>query len=281
MSGTGEYDNNNDLHDRMSELASSAVSSQGNINVELQDQTSEIIDLLVTQKLDDLTILVNTNVDEKTANIETTGVTPAVGNYVCFKEGTAFYQGRIQNVTPIAGNQYTIGLDSLLDYPFTTSGGCALTSPDMNVDGSVTPVVFRVSPALLEAGTRWDITRMMLTITDSSAMDDGKFGGAPPLNNGVIVRVKYNGTRKNIFTVRENGEFRLRAYDVSYLDATLGPAGLESMGVRRSFNGQDKNGVAIRLVNDDDPDEFQIIVQDDLTVLDSFRVVVQGHIVAD
>lgn len=49
---------------------------------------------------------------------------------------------------------------------------------------------------------------------------------------------------------------------------------------RRSFAGQDKNGVVIRL-NGDQGDEFQVIVQDNLTGLTHFRTVVQGHVVED
>jgi len=260
----------------------SVFNPRNSINVEIQDQYSPIVNLYLYEVLDTITLDVAASVDDTSITVTTTGLTPLVGQYVCLKEGVEFFQGRISSVTPVAGNQYTLGMNSPLDYPFTTSGGCSITSIDLNVDGSVTPKVFGVSPEALSAGIAWDITRMMLVISDSSSMDDGKFGGITGgLSNGIVFRVKRNGTRDNIFNARTNGDFRLQAYDLQYIDATLGPAGQESLGVRRSFNGPDKNGVAIRLVNDEDPDEFQLIVQDDLTLLDSFHMVIQGHVVQE
>jgi len=260
----------------------SVFNPRNSINVEIQDQYSPIVNLYLYEVLDTITLDVAASVDDTSITVTTTGLTPLVGQYVCLKEGVEFFQGRISSVTPVAGNQYTLGMNSPLDYPFTTSGGCSITSIDLNVDGSVTPKVFGVSPEALSAGIAWDITRMMLVISDSSSMDDGKFGGITGgLSNGIVFRVKRNGTRDNIFNARTNGDFRLQAYDLQYIDATLGPAGRESLGVRRSFNGPDKNGVAIRLVNDEDPDEFQLIVQDDLTLLDSFHMVIQGHVVQE
>lgn len=275
------YNTYNEVRDDLPKIVNDALAASGAINVELQDQHSDIVDLLMSRKLDDVTVLENTSIDDKAINIETTGTTPVVGDYLCLKETTYFYQGRIQSVTPIAGNQYTLGLNTPLDYAFTTSGCCALTSIEMNVNGSVTPVVFSVSPVGLTSGVSWDICRMIITVIDATAMDDGLFGGGTELTNGVVFRVKYNGKYKNIFTARTNGDFRLRSFDVNYVDATLGPGGLYSFGCRRSFNGQDKNGVSIRLENDVDPDEFQVIIQDDLTVLDGFNLVLQGHLVED
>lgn len=47
---------------------------------------------------------------------------------------------------------------------------------------------------------------------------------------------------------------------------------------RRSFGGQDKNGVVIR-VDGDLGESLELLIQDDLTGLETFRIVVQGHVV--
>ena len=49
------------------------------------------------------------------------------------------------------------------------------------------------------------------------------------------------------------------------------------MTSRRTFGGQNKNGIVIRLKGDDN-DELQAIIQDDLTDLDHFHVIAQGHV---
>jgi hypothetical protein len=248
----------------------------GNLQTADQDQFTEILNLYLAQKLDDLTVDANTNLLDKTITISTTGVVPVAGNHVCLKEGTAFYQGRIKTVTPVSGNQYTLALNTPLDFAFTTAGGCSLTNVDLRVNGSVTPIIFAVSPALLDQGVFWDITRILMIMRDDTPMDDAKFAGSTALTNGLVFRIKYNGKYKNLFTIRNNADFRLQAYDVQY--TTNAPAGEYGFSFRRSFNGKDKNGVVARLVNDVDPDEFQLVVQDDLTVLTVGKALIQGHV---
>jgi hypothetical protein len=62
--------------------------------------------------------------------------------------------------------------------------------------------------------------------------------------------------------------------DLTYSDKA--PAGFYGMRVRRSFNGPDKNDVVIELEKDTS-DELQLIIQDNLTGLTSFKIVAQGH----
>jgi len=245
------------------------------LDVNVQDQTTEIIDLHLSRIIQELVITTNTSIDDTTVTI-TSDAEPTDGNAVCFKEGTAFYQGQILSHSANASN-WDIVLDTPLDFAFTTAGGCSERTENMNVNGSATPVIFSVSPANLTAGTKWDITRFLISITDATAMDDGKFGGAAALTNGIVFR-KVDGITKNIFNAKTNGDLAAHMYDVTYIPDTLGPAGLYGLRGRRSFSGQDKNGVVVRLSADTN-DEFQCIIQDDLTGLDSFQVIAQGHIV--
>ena len=67
-------------------------------------------------------------------------------------------------------------------------------------------------------------------------------------------------------------------YDVQYIDATLGPGGEYGLRGRRTFAGQDKAGVTLRL-HAETNDSFQVVVYDDLSALTNFQVIAQGHIV--
>jgi len=255
------------------------VGSNGALDINVQDQISEIVDLYVSEGLDTVTILADVELYDTTINIETTGYTPLVGDNLCLKENSAFSQSGVVSVTPITGNQYTLGLDVQLDFAFTTEGGCSLRNVNMAVDGSSVPRIFEVSPRGLDAAVEWDLCRMIGSMVHAGTPDDGKFGGAAALAKGVFFR-RVNGTVKNGFSAKTNGDLALRMYDVYYTDKA--PAGENGTRFRRSFNGQDKNGVAIRLTNDEvpeDADTLQVIIQDDLTDLTSFHIVVQGHVV--
>lgn len=252
-------------------------------DVYIQDQTTDIIDLHLTRFIDDITITSNTSIDDVDVEISC-ATAPVSGNTVCFKESYAFYQGGVLSVTDNGGGQYSITLDTPLDFAYTTAGGCSLRDENMNVDGSTTPVVFYVSPKGLFDQThtsdpqRWDIVRLMIFIGDTTAMDDARFGGIDGgLTNGVVIRKK-DGTYKNIFNAKTNGDFALHSYDAAYVDNTLGPSGEYGLRVRRTFGGQSKNGAVIRLDSATD-DEIQLIVRDDLTGLTRFYAVVQGHVV--
>ena len=61
------------------------------------DHGSEIIDLKVSRKLDNLTLLTNTNINDRTIHAHIPLVTPTVSDFVCLKDkqGVAFYQAKI------------------------------------------------------------------------------------------------------------------------------------------------------------------------------------------
>lgn len=283
VTGVNSWDELSVLVETLEILRQDLNSDSAKLDVSIQDQHSQIIDLKLSRKLDDITILNNYNIGDTIIVIETTGIVPVIANTICLKESLAFYQGRPITVTLIAGNQYTIELDTPLDFAFTTSSGCALTDTNLAVDGSVTPIIFSISPANLTAGTSWDITRLILLfggqgigVTNENP-DDSDFGVASAITKGIVLR-SVNGITKNIFNAKTNGDFRARAYDVAYIDASK--AGLYSVGIRRSFSGVDKNGVTIRL-DSDTSDTFELIVQDDLTEMSGGQCVVQGHVVED
>jgi len=257
------------------------IDSEGNLETIRQDQHSEVIDLLLHQVIDTITLLANYSIGTTFIAVETTGAVPVIGDYICLKEDTAFYQAEVLTVTPIAGNQYTLKMDSPLDYPYTTAGGCSLDDVNLAVDGSSIPVTFEVSPVNLVAGTEWDVTRMSMIMVGEGpvqdpAPDDTNFGTQAALTNGVVFR-SVNGITKNIFNAKTNGIIKLRCGgDLHYQVANKN--GLYSVDARRTFNGDEKNGITIRL-EANTADQFQCIVQDDLTDLEVFMVNIQGHVV--
>jgi len=258
------------------------ISDGGFVEVELQDQHTEIIDLKLHQTVNEIFFLSNYNIGDRFVNISSISI-PIIGQSTCFKEGTAFYQGGIIGVTSLGGDTYTLELDTPLDYNFSINNFGCLTIVNMAVDGSVTPQIFKVSPEGLNDDVEWDITRVIIVMSGEGIgasddfPDDSDFGVTSALTNGIVLR-SVNGITKNIFNIKKNGEFRLRAYDVTYTDKSK--AGLFSVGVRRSFAGVDKNGVTVRLIAGTN-DSIEVEIQDDLTEMFGMQIVVQGHVVSN
>jgi len=176
------------------------------------------------------------------------------------------YNGKVISV---ATNILT--MDTPLDNVFTSAGAVALeTTKELTVDGSGTPVLFNLPNS---SDTEFHVTRIILHITDDVEMDDAKFGSLTELTRGVVLRQKFSdGTYNNIFNVKNNGEFGELAYDLSYQDAVK--HGTFGLHCRMTFGSAGKHGTVLRIKNGE---AMEILVQDDLTDLDSFRVMIQGH----
>jgi len=245
------------------------LESNGAIPVNVQDQHSEIIDLFLHNNLGTFSLASPTSLGDTVLSLEAEhGV--IAGEIVCIKEGASYFQGDVISV-----NINDITLDSPMDNTYTVAAHCHRGITNMAVDGSSSPIVFHIRPP---DEADWDVVRMNFHIEDSTAMDDGTFGGTDALTNGVVVQVR-NGTYKNIFNVKTNGDFAERCHPREYVDKP--PAGTGyAMNAHRVFGGQGQNGVTVRLVGADE-EALVIIIQDDLTDLDIFRVIAQGHTVTD
>lgn len=245
--------------------------TNGGLDVNIQDQHSQTINLLLARVVQVVTVATAAAIDDMVITL-TAAVSPVVGNLICLKEEKSFYQGFIMAVVA-NGSNWDVTLDTPLDYAFTTAGGCSERNSNMAVDGSVTPVEFSVSPGDLQDGVQWDITRILATITSGTAMDDAKFGGIPALTRGIYMR-HVNGITKNLFNIKSNQDWRLEAFDVNY--STKAPAGSYGFSIRRTYGGQSKSGVTLRL-DAISSDKLSVWVQDDLTGDDTFFMRVQGH----
>jgi len=171
-------------------------------------------------------------------------------------------------VTAISVNT-SITLNRPVDNAYTTSATLEAVATNMAVVGSLAaPVVYEVKPPSDEV---WHLTRILMSITDQTAMDDALFGGIGALTNGVTI-IESRVSESTFSNWRSNSSFKEDMYDVSY--STKAPSGYFGLTCRWTFKNA---GVAVRLVGSRG-DSLKILIQDDLTGLDTFRVKAQGHI---
>lgn len=238
------------------------------IDVFIQDQTTDLVDLYMIDHANavDLTLASAVEVDAKSVTVvDATGV--SAGDAIEFVENGHTMQAIVLSVVGT-----TINFNAPIDKPLTTACGCVAGKWNMIVDGSTTTRIFSIKPP---PGIKWDITRVLFAMTATAVMDDSKFGSLTALTNGIVLR-KTDSTKHNIFVASDNGGLAERMYDLTY--PAKQPAGVYALRGRRTFGGQDKNGVVIRLDGDAN-DELQLLIQDDLSggTLTKFALVAQGH----
>lgn len=191
----------------------------------------------------------------------------SVGQYIgVFNPVGRYYFGTI---TAIAVNDLT--LDTPFDFAFPSGSNVLPFTRDMNVVGTpASPKYFEIQgPG--SAGLEVDITRFMLSIGTTSPGNINEFGNLTALTAGLVLRRK-DSVYRNIWNIKTNLEFGLHAYDIQPFTA-VGPGG-DGLICRYTFSGQDKHGVAIRLKQGE---ALQLIIQDDLSGLVSFRCLAEGH----
>jgi hypothetical protein len=140
----------------------------------------------------------------------------------------------------------------------------------MNDAGTLAaPVSFRVVPP---ASERWQITRLMTTMLDATAMDDGKFGGMAALTNGFVIRVVKNGEVSTLTHWNTNLDLKDDMFDVEY--SSKAPAGQYGLSGRWTLTKAE----FVADLNGADGDYLEALVQDDTTPLDEFKIKAQGRL---
>ena len=141
-------------------------------------------------------------------------------------------------------------------------------STNQAVNGSVTPVTFKLAPA---AGEVMLISRIMFYIEDTGNFDAADWGNGITLTNGVQIKQKKNGIVSNFGAAcKSTGDLAGMMYDINHFAFGVGN---EIVCGRLTFT---KFGEPMRL-DGDFGDELQIVIQDDLTGLVNQRVTAQGH----
>ena len=204
-----------------------------------------------------------TNVDDRTITLDdATGF--AVDDYI--EINTTTTERTFPRITSIATN--TLTLDRPLDFAHDAGDTVTVVSINMAVNGSVTPVSFKLKPI---DGEVWLISRFTLVMVHDSQGDFSLFGNLTELPNGAVLRSRNSG-QDGIFTVwKTNGEIDTDS-NVKF-DDRAGGQGLYSTSAKGSLLDLDR--VQARL-DGAAGDYLELIVQDDLTGLDLFQMKGQG-----
>ena len=141
-------------------------------------------------------------------------------------------------------------------------------SSNMNVDGSVTSVVFEISPP---TGEVWRIASWTLYIQDSGTFDASKWGNGLVLTNGIKPVLNIGGTDYDMldFTIKTSGELSSVCDGLNHL--SFG-AGDEVITAEWNFVGK---GQYVRLTEND---SIKLVVNDDLTGLTKQYSLIKGYI---
>ncbi len=245
------------------------ISDRGDrsLSVNITDQTTPALDIFFLETLNVSTIAADTAVDDISFTA-TAGHGTIIGNVVEIANNDRFIQATVLGVV---GD--TISIDTPINHAYLSGAVLVVSNKEMNVLGTAaTPRVFSILPGPQQSG---DITRMILSILDNSAMDFSTFGGIAALTNGCVLRVrKEDGDFLNLFNWKTNGEFIIRSLDHTF--QTKSGGGLHSFAARSTWSGQDKRGVSLR-IDGKLGEEIQLLVRDDLTALSSMGIVAQGH----
>jgi len=266
----------NDILGKICEIVDGALNPNGGMDVIIQDQTTTPVAYYFTQVEGIPTkVAAVTEINDTTAEIlDTTGC--EVGGYFGMFNADSDTDNRayFAEITDVDGSILTF--DTPIDFAFQVGNTAACFERDMAVSGTpASPAIFSIQVGE-HANQSIDINRIMITMLTDSPPTLADFGDIEDgLDNGLVLR-RVNGTTNNVWNVKKNGDFGNLAYDLQLFSAINPQQGQNGLLCRYTLNGRDKHGVAIRL---EPGDELQLIIQDNLTSLDQFRVIAEGHYV--
>ena len=160
-----------------------------------------------------------------------------------------------------------------IDNDYTTAADLFVVSKNMAVDGSVTPVSFRLTPPTMGAESKWQITRILISLTHAQAGDDGKFGGGSALTRAVLLRSNRSGIARTATQWFTNGDMKADMFNLEYSDKA--PAGLNGTSGRWTFT---ESGAVVELEGFDG-DFAEVLVQDAVDAGNTtFEIKAQGRI---
>jgi len=247
-------------------VAAPGVRDDGSFDVNIQSQTSPLFQYFIINELkDDILLTSVVSKDDEIINVDAGhGFTAAAGEMLILWESNRYLQMPVKSV---ATNAITVSHP--VASAFTVAGAKVIRGNNLlNVNGSVTPVVFKMR--IQDFTTPIDISKISVAMTHSAAGDDGKFGGIAALTNGIWFR-KENEIDFNLGNYINNQSFKSLGGEVSYTQK--GPGGTEATDI--FFDLEKIFGQVIRMdsrLND----VFKAEVRDNLTGLDSFTVSLIG-----
>lgn len=251
-----------------------------NIDVLLGDQVSPSLDLYFTYPIN------TTSLDGAISKYQYNNITLAaghgavVGNQISIigSGGLVVTTGQ---VTAVASNDVTIDIPSSNDF----DDGAIVLLSERNLGAAVYGSGSQASPSIyrflnpISPGVDIDVTRLMWQMVCATGVDLSLFGDLAALTNGMVLRkIESDGTVINYFSIKDNSEISLHAYDMQIYASTNPASGIDGLAARMTWASQGKRGVAIRLAPGD---QLQAVIQDDLTGLTTFYLQLQGHVVVD
>lgn len=243
-------------------------SERGNegVAVYVQDQTTEAVGRHFVRTLGSFNILAPTVVNSRSFTASP-GHGIVVGDTLEFDNNVIFMRAITLTVVGDA-----ITMDTPFNHAYQVADTFFRTDISLRVNGSVTPVVFKVAPL---TGQTIDITRITLIIESANAMDFTQFGSIAKLTNGCVLRVKRaDGEYKNLINFKSNGDFIEEASTPLFQDKSGG--GGFGFAATLIFAGQQNRGVVIRL-DGTRGEQLELIVQDNIsTGLTKFQMRAQG-----
>lgn len=211
-------------------------------------------------------IAVNT-ADEDTVIQLTEALAAYEDKFIYLKDGLRFYAGEVMAVDT---DLDTITVNPPLDFAFTTDSYVDIGITDMAVDGSVTPVIFKLQPL---TGHRWIINDVLLHIEDATKMFDNLFGGLAALTNGVFFHQETD-IHLNVGTFKRNSDFALATSKFQFTN-TAGASGVYGLLVSGIFMESAGSLLLDRYTRND---IMTVAIRDDLRGLNSFRVTARGYV---
>ena len=240
------------------------------IDAVIQDSTSPLYVVMFSNIQAETTLSTLTAKDDYIINVASaTGF--VVGQYLTMYSTT---DNRVSFADILAVNGTAITLDRPLDFEYPIGADVRVGTTNMNVDGSVTPQIFGIrNPTGSDVTLSVDITRLMFKILTAGAPDLSEFGDINGgITRGVQIR-RVDGTYQNIVNFKTNGEMKNAMFDLAIQAAS----GNQQDGVTGRFT-LSALGAVVRIGEGED---LQIIIQDDLTSLNTFRVIAEGSEVVD
>ena len=175
-------------------------------------------------------------------------------------------------VLSVAGN--VLNLNRPLGHARAIGATVEVVETDISsIVGTIaSPISYRVIPS---SGLVWHIERFVIEMVHSSAGDTGLFGNLTALANGCVLR-KYNGIDGTFSTFdvwQSNADIYLDFGDIHFETRSGGGGSYATIG----FGSFEAIGVTVKL-DASIGDYMEILIQDDITALTSFRMRAQGHL---
>ena len=199
---------------------------------------------------------------------------------------TGFSVGDQVRIIEVAQGYYHVaqilgltGSIATMDTPLVRSYGagssCTCSNKNINVDGSVTPMSYKLRTGAPSISNPIEITRIMFQCITTDTVTLNEFGNIPALEKGIVIRYTDANGPKNLFNVKTNGELAAISYDLSVFSSGFFGTGTGGFASRITFAGQNKMGVVLRIPQDGN---LEALVQDDLTGISSLQIIAEGHV---